>query len=222
MIRTSPLLLVLLLAACASDPEGRAQPYVGPDRAQLFVSPHGEPFRPSAGGSTPLRAWFAGADGDRDGSLTIAEFRTDADRWFATLAGGDGQVDGFEVSAYERDALPEMTPTPRAAQAVAETAVSDIIRLPSREAADRRALQGVNLDGAAPFGVTGEPHPVMAADFDQSRRVDAFEFRRASDERFRLLDQARDGRLTLAELEAIKPPRPSFRRARERARERGR
>lgn len=213
MIRNLPLLL--LLAACASDPELRGAPYRGPDRTQLFVSPHGEPFRPAPGRPLPMRAWFVGADTNRDGSLSAAEFRADGDRWFASLAGADGEIDGFEVSAYELNALPEMAPTPVPPRVEAPAAESDIIQLPSREAADGRARRGVNLDGAAPFGITGEPHPVMAADFDQSRSIDVAEFRRASDERFRLLDKARDGGLAWSELEAIKPPRPTPRRGRQ-------
>jgi hypothetical protein len=213
VIRALPLLL--LLAACASDPELRGVPYRGPDRTQLFVSPHGEPFRPTPTRPLPMRAWFVGADTDRDGFLSAAEFRADGDRWFASLAGADGEIDGFEVSAYELQALPEMAPTPVPTRAETPAAESDVIQLPSREAADGRARRGVNLDGAAPFGITGEPHPVMAADFDQSRRIDRAEFRRASDERFRLLNKTGDGRLSLSELESIKPPRPTPRRGRQ-------
>jgi hypothetical protein len=205
MIRTFPLFL--LLAACTADAEFGSSLYKGPDRTQLFVSPHGEPFRPTTAGVQPMRAWFAGADANRDGELDIAEFRADGDRWFARLSGADAEIDGFEVSAYEREALPEMTPAPpRRASADETIADPDIIRLPSSDPG-RRGARGVNLEGAAPFGLTGEPHPVMAADFDQSRRIDAGEFRRASDERFRLLDKAKDGRLNWNELATMKPAR---------------
>lgn len=217
MNRSAPLLLPALLflaAACAT----REDPELGPElsRERLFVSPSGEPFRAAPGGPRPTAAWFAGADRDRDGAITAAELRADAERWFAVLAGADRVIDGLEVSSYERDRLPEMLPD-RERDASREAGPSEILRLPEPRPGERpgaRGRGGFNLDGAAPFGVTGEPHPLMSADFDQSRGIDAAEFRRASDERFHLLDHAGDGRLTLAELEAIKLPRRRSRRER--------
>lgn len=207
MIRAA-LPLLLLLTACAAG-DGYSDLGPGPDRDRLFVSPSGEPFRQAAGGSRPMTLWFSGADADRDGAITAAELRADAERWFKMLAGADDVIDGAEVSTYERSRLPEMLPD-AARLTLPEGEASDILRLPEappREGRGTRGRGGFNLDGAAPYGVTGEPHPLMSADFDQSRRIDRAEFLRASDERFRLLDRAGDGRLSLTEVQAIKLPR---------------
>lgn len=202
--------IFLLLAACATAESLELGP--PQDHSRLFVSPHGEPFRRLPTGPSPIAVWFAGADADRDGAVTSAELRADGDRWFAVLAGADGVIDGFEVAAYEAERVPEILPDGGRRRPERPTPEgSDIVRLPdvqvSRDRLPRRGSGGFNLNGAAPFGITGEPHPIMAADFDQSRRIDQAEFRRASNERFRLLDKGGDGRLTLAELEAIELPR---------------
>jgi hypothetical protein len=53
-----------------------------PDSASgLFVSPFGEPFRSSRG----LADWFAGADGDQNGVLTLKEFTADGVRFLTVL-----------------------------------------------------------------------------------------------------------------------------------------
>ena len=65
---------LLLLAALIATPSA-AQP--GPPHegmGGLFISPSGEPFR----GGEGRQAWFARADTDPDGALTLAEFRADA------------------------------------------------------------------------------------------------------------------------------------------------
>lgn len=207
----------LLLSACAGG--AGTEPMDGSARERLFVSPSGEPFRATPDGPRPIAVWFARADADRDGSITAAELRADAARWFAVLAGSDAVIDGFEVSAYEQRTLPEMLPDAASRRRAASEEESDILRLPDERPADRpgaRGRGGFNLDGATPYGVTGEPHPLMSADFDQSRQIDTAEFARASDERFRLLDKAGDGRLTLSELDAVKlPRRRALRRSRE-------
>jgi hypothetical protein len=77
--------------------------------ATFFLSPAGEPFRITAGGPSPLAAWFAGADADHDGVLTFAEFRADFRRFFATLdTNHDGEIAPDEVSRYETEILPEI------------------------------------------------------------------------------------------------------------------
>src|ERR1700704_6651306 len=106
--------LLLALAACASEPkrnwargerladaaDERPKP---PARVRMFISPAGEPFR----GENGLAAWFAGADTDRNGTLTYAEFEADALRFFKVLdANHDGLIDGFEIQAYERERVP--------------------------------------------------------------------------------------------------------------------
>src|SRR5688500_12697137 len=65
---------------------------LAPERSALFISPMGEPFRPEGNGEG-LAIWFAGADADRDGALTVAELARDAARYFAALdTDGDGEI----------------------------------------------------------------------------------------------------------------------------------
>jgi hypothetical protein len=54
--------------------------------------------------------------------------------------------------------------------------------------------------GAARFGLLAIPHPIMSADEDFNRGISPAEFDRAAASRFNMLDQAHQGRLTLAGL----------------------
>jgi hypothetical protein len=73
---------------------------------RLFISPSGEPFR----GGDGLADWFAQADTDHDGSLTLQEFQADALRVFKLYdLNGDGVIDGFEIQAYEHERVPEIS-----------------------------------------------------------------------------------------------------------------
>jgi hypothetical protein len=136
--------LLLAVAGCATEPrrgEGRRG---GPPPAEarfrrLFISPSGEPFR----GGDGLAAWFAGADTDHDGAITLAEFQADALRFFRVLdANGDGQIDGFEIQAYERDVAPEITAT-------------DFDRPAVREPGDGQARSGGGMGGGGRGGGMG-------------------------------------------------------------------
>lgn len=73
----------------------------------LFISPMGEPFR--SGDGQPEAAWFARADKDGDGRLTLTEFTLDAARFFATLdVDHDGALSAAEVQRYETAIAPEI------------------------------------------------------------------------------------------------------------------
>jgi Ca2+-binding EF-hand superfamily protein len=63
-------------------------------------------------------------------------------------------------------------------------------------------------EGAARFGLLNIPEPVAAADTNLNRGVSTDEFRQAAISRFQLLDTNHDGRLTVAELEALRPSGP--------------
>ncbi|AYJ86818.1 EF-hand domain-containing protein [Sphingomonas paeninsulae] len=81
----------------------------GPRRSVLFISPAGEPFRAAPGDPYPVAAWFAQADTNHDGHLTIDEMRNDAARFFATLdVDHDGEIDPDEVTRYETQIVPEI------------------------------------------------------------------------------------------------------------------
>jgi hypothetical protein len=182
------------LAGCMGGPDGPRRPPPGFDqdddfdgpprlRAQLFVSPSGEPFRAASDQLYPSAAWFAKADADKDGKLTRAEFRADAERWFKVLdTNGDGQISMPEVTRWEEELVPEVTrpsflggaPQGRGGRGG-----------PPR--ADTRR------SGAAAYSLINEPHPIRGADEDFSMSVSEAEWRRAADRRFALLDKDGDG-----------------------------
>ena len=191
----------VLLSGCASGPGGLPLPE-GPPR--LFISPSGQPFRYNSQTPDPIQAWFAGADADRDGRMTAAEFYADGDRFFATLdTDGDGRIDAFENQRYEREVIPELGQDPfglRAPPPAAETPSGerDIIRLPPRLEAPRRGEGGGGAGAAA--SVTGDPQPIRAADADVSQAVTRGEFRALAERHFTRLDTDRDGSVTWMEL----------------------
>lgn len=213
-------LAALSLSACGhAPPDGRGGPGAGPGRGfgpppgeageegpsrprrQLFISPAGEPFRAPADAPYPLAAWFSGADANHDAALSRDEFVADAARFFALLdTDPDGVIDGFEVSAYERNVAPEIL--------LGANLVSGGERRgpPSGgpgEGGPRRKRGGPiggALQGAAPYSLLAEPQPVMGADADFNRRISKDEALRAARSRFLLLDTDKDGVLRVEEL----------------------
>lgn len=193
---------LLLLAVLAAPTLALAQPGppAGGSRHHLFISPAGEPFR----GADGLGAWFAQADADHDGALTPAELRADFQRFFKVLdANGDGQLDGFELQAYERDRVPEITrlgfdgPELRGGGPEPGGVVS------AKGGRKRGQPAQIGRSGASRFGLLSIPQPVSNADEDLNGRVTGDEFTRAASRRFGLLDKAKAGWLTL---DALRPP----------------
>ena len=197
------------LAACAG---GRGPPPAfegGPGGMNLFISPSGQPFRAPPGAPYPSAAWFAGADADHDGRLTLAEFRTDAEAFFHSLdTDHDGVVDGFETQAYEQS-MPEMAPRVRALQAgegmdltLGRRGGGGGGEFPGggggRGGGGRG--RGGGREGAGLFSYFFDPQPVSAADTDFNSRITLTEARAAADRRFAMLDSAGSGALTLATL----------------------
>ncbi|MDB5694235.1 MAG: EF-hand protein, partial [Alphaproteobacteria bacterium] len=113
-MRTTYLLPALVLVAgCVSAPEPghrRMGPGAGPERHRsFFMSPMGEPFRNNGSGAPPEGVWFANADANRDGAISLAEMEADASRFFATLdVNGDGEIDPAEITRYEEEIAPEL------------------------------------------------------------------------------------------------------------------
>lgn len=156
-----------------------------PPGAGLFISPFGEPFRSASG----LADWFAGADADRDGALTLQEFRADGLRFHTRLdTNRDGRVDGFENTTYENEVAPEILPQ------------SAVFRS-ERPGGEGPAPSARGLDGASSFGLLDEPQPVRGADQNYDGKITVDEQARAAARRFALLDAAQAGRLTLPPLQ---------------------
>jgi hypothetical protein len=210
--------LLIVLSGCASD-EPKQRPG-GPPPVRLFISPSGEPFRGEGG----LARWFAQADADHDGAITLEEFRADAMHSFKVLdANGDGTIDGFELQAYERNIVPEIgimsfeagaqgggrmrtagtggagrtSGAPAGAHADPEAML--------REQAQNARIPVAGRDGAARFSLLNEPQPIAAADANLDGNVTLAEWTAMTDRRFAKLDHLKAGRLTLESLLKVQP-----------------
>ena len=194
---------LLLLAALIATPSA-AQPGP-PDEGMggLFISPSGEPFR----GGEGRQAWFARADTDPDGALTLAEFRADAMTFFKVLdANGDGKIDGFENQAYETRIAPEITRMSfpgegggdRRGPMGGDSQASHIPRGGGRPGGGPQ--RGAPREGAARYGLLNEPQPVRGADGDLDWKITTEEWAKTAGKRFAILDTDGDGKLILATL----------------------
>lgn len=190
--------LAMALASCTGGPGGPRREPPGferdgpggprPPRAQLFISPSGEPFRASAGQVYPSAQWFLIADADKDGRLTRAEFLADAERWFRSLdTDENGEVSMPEVTRWEEDLVPEVTRPTFAGGA-------------GGGPGGRRGGPDTRRSGAAAYSLINEPHPIRGADEDFSTGVSLAEWRRASSRRFALLDRDGDGAILAVDL----------------------
>jgi len=215
--RMSLALLMAMLAPASSAPI-----YVTGHQWAPFISPMGEPFRARTATDDTLANWFNQADRNRDGVLTADEMRLDAERFFAKLDGDhNGEIDPDELAAYEYDLAPEIQvmsgtkrvpgqPAPAALERDSDSEdVEEKVERPrslrkgrGEEVASSLGIGGA-LQGGARYSLLNIPEPVAAADADFNRGVTLDEFRQAAIARFQLLDRARQGKLTLAQLEAL-------------------
>jgi hypothetical protein len=112
------LLAAALSSAAAAQPSG-APPPAGAEEhrwgsgrlphGSLFLSPMGEPFRSDDPAHDVVGDWFAQADTNHDGALSLAEIEADATRFFRTLdTNHDGEIDPDELSRYETEIAPEV------------------------------------------------------------------------------------------------------------------
>ncbi|GGE76055.1 EF-hand domain-containing protein [Sphingomonas prati] len=169
---------------------GAAQAAPRPDpcrvREQAFISPAGEAFRAPPGAPAPVATWFAGADRNRDGRMTLAEMQADAARFFATVdRDGNGEIIPDELALYERS-VPELS-------------------LYQSGPPDRRR-RGKQIPYGAPIGggryaLTNVPNPIAAADLDMNRGITRAESAAAIDRIFMTIAKTR-GDLALADLPA--------------------
>ncbi|HTU10190.1 MAG TPA: EF-hand domain-containing protein [Allosphingosinicella sp.] len=209
------LSLIPFIAAAIWPAPAAAQPsgpgFVG---RGLFVSPAGEPFRRAPDGPQPLRAWFAQADTDGDGALTVPELQADFARWFGVLdADRNGEIGPDEIANYESVILPEMRsggaggfrPGMRMRGGGPTNGVGGGGRGGRGGGSARRGDMAGRLammSGAARFGLLPISHPLMDADTNFNRGISPDEFRQAAGRRFVMLDTQHVGRLTLEQLAA--------------------
>lgn len=206
----SPLML-LLLALAPAPPD--ADIVVTGHPVPPFISPMGEPFRGPVGGEAAFRLWFWQADSNRDAYLSFAEFRADAERFFAKLdLNGDSQIDPTEIVRYEWELAPEIQVNSKLkrarSQSSPESAPSSSGQGTSsgRSGGDHeQAYDPESLQGAARYALINMPEPVAAADADFNRAISLGEFRQAAIDRFALLDTRRSGRLGFQDLKAMLP-----------------
>jgi Ca2+-binding EF-hand superfamily protein len=180
-----------------------------------FISPMGEPFRAHTATDDTLADWFYQADRNRDGVLTADEMQADADRFFAMLdADHNGEIDPDELANYEYEVAPEIqvmsrtrrapgTPAPKVKASDNDDDLPQTRpRKPRQEDFSSLGMGGA-LQGGARYALLNIPEPVASADTDFNRGVTREEFRQAATARFALLDKSHQGRLTLAQLEAL-------------------
>lgn len=223
--RVRALALAMLLAAAGAahaepippPPAGEPpppldvdRPYEGPPEL-LFISPAGEPFRGPLDSPYPVAVWFARADKNADGVLTVEEFTADALVFFDVLdADKDGRVDGFENADYEKAVAPEILGIMRRRNDPAgndnsggwrkfNDAAAREGRSPLKRQSGKRTWTA-RREGAAQYGLLNEPHPVRGADADIDGKVSRAEAASAAHRRFVILDVDGDGRLLLADL----------------------
>jgi hypothetical protein len=184
-------------------------------QSNLFISPAGEPFLAPTDKPYPIVNWFNQADANHDGKLDAAEFRADAEHFFAVLdRNKDGVLDSQEISIYEHYYVPEILSQQGA------DAGGHLIRVqygggagggggiqsidpggatPGDEPPPQR--QRLNSQqGAVPYSLFASPEPVASADRNLDGKVSLKEFQAQSDRHFAALDTKMRGYLTLAEL----------------------
>jgi Ca2+-binding EF-hand superfamily protein len=206
-----PVLLLPILAAAlqAPEPQGREIVVEGRPRPP-FISPMGEAFRVRSADDDTLADWFHQADRNHDGALTPDEMQADADRFFAKLdTEHDNDIDPEELVQYEWEVAPEIQVNMRQLRA-RPAAGADGERRRGRQRREDEPSNGTDggLQGAARYALLNIPEPVAAADTNFDRSITLTEFRQAAIARFRLLDTDHQGRLTLQQLEALRPAEP--------------
>ena len=215
----------LLAAAAALLVAGAANAQSGPEDGDpvkpLFISPAGEPFRVADGQPYTVSLWFAGADADGDGVLTLKEFVDDAARFFVLLdVDKDGRINSRETQRYEAEVAPEILSRVsipvsgnRARRRAIENSLAD--RTVGGERTGRRETLAPR--GAGVYGLLNEPQPVTAPDLDFNGIITKDEWARAAERRFRRLDTDGDFKLRRTDL-----PKPPAQQILERAAEPGR
>lgn len=178
----------------SSGPEIVVDRYAGcgPRFARVYIAPLGAPSR-TDGRTDPMGLWFAGADADHDGRLSLAEMQADGDRFFATLdKDRSGEIDPQELSDYENFIAPEI----KLYQPGQDRAAHDRHDRKALKAAARQRADYETPYGAGQWASLNIPEPVNAADYDLNRGISRAELEQAAAQRFPVLDVGRRGYLT--------------------------
>jgi Ca2+-binding EF-hand superfamily protein len=230
-----PALLLTFAAAMQTSPAPASDksPIVVTGRGGVpFISPMGEPIRARTPNEDTLARWFNQADRNHDGYLTPDEMQADAVRYFTEFldTNHDGQIDPDELVHYEWTIAPEIQVNSRLRRARApgeappqeDAEGTDDDHGPGKWRSHRgrgedpdsgggrrgRLPPDYGPQGAARYSLLNMPEPVAAADADFNRAITLQEFRQAALDRFQLLDKKHEVRVTLQELEAMKPVLP--------------
>src|SRR5947209_17715258 len=216
---------IAVLASAAAAVPPNSPIYVTGHNWAPFISPMGESYRARTPEDDPLADWFNRADLKHAGFLTADEMQADAMRFFATLdADHSCSIEPDELAHYEWEVAPDVqvmarTRRPPGQSAAVGQSASDGAdrdwrnhrRQRDRDEESALGLGGA-LQGAARYGLLDMPEPVAAAGTEFDAAITRDEFRQAAIARFQLLDTAHQGRLTLAQLEALRPALPADRR----------
>ena len=199
-------LLIALAAAETPAPPQQAAPAIH-RRGRPFLSPMGEPFRGNGPSGDGLVDWFNQADTNHDGLLTVDEMQADSARFFARLdTNGDGEIDPDELDHYETAIAPEVHGEPMSMYAAKPDGSHEVDPDIEGDGSDIPISEGLQgPQGAGSLSLLNIPEPVASADSDLSRGVTLAEFKKAAYDRFGLLDTNHSGRLTLAQLQAMRP-----------------
>jgi hypothetical protein len=157
----------------------------------IFISPMGEPFH-TDGSVSAAEMWFRGADANHDDRITPKEFQDDAMRFFKTLdLDHDGMIGPDEIENYESNVAPEIRVLSTYGDAsLAKTDDDGNVTDPPYP----------TRLGAGRFGFLDAPEPVVTADLNFDRAINAQEFETVALKRFKQLDANGDGVLTREEL----------------------
>ena len=185
-------------------------------RGSVYLSIMGEPVAAPAGQS-PLAAWFAKADADRNGAVSVAELTADSERFFKTLdVDADGRIGGLEMTRYEEEVAPvslraaagarpvsyakqEVSPGSSRNDGVAEDSRQSSSRTPGQT---NNPLSSLGAGRTSRAGSASIPQPVAMTDVDLSGSVTPEEFARAAARRLAAADSNKNGQLELGELTA--------------------
>jgi len=209
-MRKLALAAILVLSATAAGAQDL--------QSNLFISPAGEPFLALINKPYPIVNWFNQADANHDGKLDAAEFRADAERFFAVLdRNKDGFLDSREISIYEHYYVPEILPQQGADAGGLLVRVVMQYGIPGQPGIGGATVQPIDpnggpteqptqrqrLDsqqGAVQFSLFAAPEPILSADRNLDGKVSLKEFQAQSDRHFAALDTKMRGYLTLDDL----------------------